>query len=104
MICMFFFFSGGTIPVKIKKVKEWKRENDKEFYIVGRTDEGDIGRVIRLSDDKIFSIDQTYDCKNGGKIIIKKFHFDCIHVDIRYYRYELDELVRTKETIHINEL
>lgn len=96
MICAFFFYGGGKVPGRIKNVKEWKREKDKAFYILGRTDEGEIDWVRRVSDGYFFEVKRLSDGFNfelgyvqDGKynssvVYIEEFCEDLIHVNISY--------------------
>lgn len=106
MIGAFFFYGGGKTPGRIKKIKEWKVDKNKAFDILNRTAEGDISLVRRLIDGKEFVTNHVLvNSINGERKMIKKFHFDCINVDIRSYKYSdcEDGVVRTEKTIHINE-
>lgn len=89
----------------ILKIKDWKLKSNKQFKTLLITQPSIINQVQRISDGKIFGLDQCVQTRgifiankfNDIQILINKFMPDNIHVDLyfrvsgfEYYDKELD--------------
>jgi len=83
---------------KLKNIKEWLEDKDKQFIVKSRYQSGNIQTVQRIKDDAIFHVGRQ---NTFAYLKIIEFYEDCIYVQIKF---NLNETTVKTMSCRINDI